>query len=130
MLSRENRTVVRRLCLLAVGMFGFGFALVPLYDVFCEVMGIRSDDIRSAASASAIEAGVDTSRIVRVQFLANNDGTMPWEFRPGEFDVRLHPGDRPVSMAVVANRLELIGELVENPGTPPPPIVGDEDTTF
>lgn len=44
--------------------------------------------------------------------------------------VRLHPGDRPESMAVVANRLELIGELVENPGTPPPPIVGDEDTTF
>ncbi|MCH7796961.1 MAG: serine/threonine protein kinase [Planctomycetes bacterium] len=44
--------------------------------------------------------------------------------------VRLHPDDRPESMAVVANRLELIGELLENPSQPPPPIVGDEDTTF
>ena len=44
--------------------------------------------------------------------------------------VRLHPDDRPESMAVVANRLELIGEVLENPSQPPPPIVGDEDTTF
>jgi serine/threonine-protein kinase len=44
--------------------------------------------------------------------------------------VRLHPDDRPATMAVVANRLELIGDLLENPGKPPPPIVGDEDTVF
>ena len=44
--------------------------------------------------------------------------------------VRVQPDDRPESMAVVANRLELIGELLENPGKPPPPIVDDEDTTF
>ncbi|MHC4129471.1 MAG: serine/threonine-protein kinase [Planctomycetota bacterium] len=42
--------------------------------------------------------------------------------------VRLHPDERPASMAVVANRLELIAELLKNPGKPPPPIVGDEDT--
>jgi serine/threonine-protein kinase len=44
--------------------------------------------------------------------------------------VRMHPDDRPESMAVVANRLELIGELLENPSKRPPPVVGDEDTTF
>ena len=44
--------------------------------------------------------------------------------------VRVHPDERPESMAVVANRLELIGELLENPSQPPPPIVSDEDTTF
>ena len=44
--------------------------------------------------------------------------------------VRLHPDDRPASMSVVANRLELILELLENPGKPPPPIVGDDDTIF
>ncbi len=43
--------------------------------------------------------------------------------------VRVHPDDRPESMAVVANRLELIGEQLDNPGQPPPPIVGEEDTT-
>jgi serine/threonine-protein kinase len=44
--------------------------------------------------------------------------------------VRLHPEERPGSMAVVANRLELIGELLKNPGKPPPPISGDQDTQF
>jgi serine/threonine-protein kinase len=44
--------------------------------------------------------------------------------------VRLQPDDRPESMSVVANRLELIAELLENPGQPPPPIVGDEDTVY
>jgi serine/threonine-protein kinase len=44
--------------------------------------------------------------------------------------VRMHPDDRPESMAVVSNRLELIAELLENPGKPPPPIVGDDDTVF
>ncbi len=44
--------------------------------------------------------------------------------------VRLHPDERPASMSVVANRLELIAELLENPGKPPPPIVGDDDTVF
>ncbi len=44
--------------------------------------------------------------------------------------VRIHPDERPESMAVVANRLELIAELLENPSLPPPQIVGDEDTTF
>jgi serine/threonine-protein kinase len=44
--------------------------------------------------------------------------------------VRLHPDERPESMMVVANRLEMIGELLEHPGTPPPKIIGDEDTVF
>ncbi|MHC4430130.1 MAG: protein kinase domain-containing protein, partial [Planctomycetota bacterium] len=44
--------------------------------------------------------------------------------------VKLHPNERPESMSVVANRLELIGELLENPSEAPPPLVGDEDTTF
>jgi serine/threonine-protein kinase len=44
--------------------------------------------------------------------------------------VKLKPDDRPSSMSVVANRLELIAELLRNPGQPPPPIVGDEDTVF
>ncbi len=44
--------------------------------------------------------------------------------------VKLHPDERPGSMAVVANRLELIGELLRNPGQPPPPVDGDEDTAF
>lgn len=87
------KRIVFRLSLLAAAMFGFGFALVPLYDVFCEALGIRSDAItRKVDATAALSAGVDTDRLVKVQFLSANDGTMGWDFRPATFEVRLHPG--------------------------------------
>ena len=78
----SNRKTVLRLVAIAVGMFGFGFALVPLYDVLCDVMGISRDNINRETGYVATPSAVDTSRTVRIQFVANNDGTMPWEFHP------------------------------------------------
>ncbi|MBK6582984.1 MAG: cytochrome c oxidase assembly protein [Gammaproteobacteria bacterium] len=77
---------------IAVGMFGFGFALVPLYDVFCEAIGISRENINSLSEYVPEAAVVDTGRSVRVQFIATNDGTMPWEFHPHEFEIRVNPG--------------------------------------
>ena len=88
----DNRKTVVRLGAIAVGMFGFGFALVPLYDVLCDAMGISRDNINRAADYWAEASVVDTSRTVRVQFVANNDGTMPWEFHPHEFEMKVNPG--------------------------------------
>ena len=88
----DNRKTVVRLGAIAVGMFGFGFALVPLYDVLCDAMGISRDNINRAADYRAEASVVDTSRTVRVQFVANNDGTMPWEFHPHEFEMKVNPG--------------------------------------
>ena len=88
----SNRKTVLRLGAIAVGMFGFGFALVPLYDVLCDAMGISRDNINRAADYQAEASVVDTSRTVRVQFVANNDGTMPWEFHPHEFELKVNPG--------------------------------------
>ena len=88
----DNRKTVVRLGAIAVGMFGFGFALVPLYDVLCDAMGISRDNINRAADYQAEASVVDTSRTVRVQFVANNDGTMPWEFHPHEFELKVNPG--------------------------------------
>ena len=73
-------------------MFGFGFALVPLYDVLCDVMGIGRDNINRETGYVATPSAVDTSRTVRVQFVANNDGTMPWEFQPQQFEMKVNPG--------------------------------------
>jgi cytochrome c oxidase assembly protein subunit 11 len=87
-----NRNIALRLAAVAVGMFGFGFALVPLYDVFCDVMGISRESIGKRAEYAATPGAVDSSRTVRVQFVANNDGTMPWEFRPQHFEMKVHPG--------------------------------------
>ena len=88
----DNRKTVVRLGAIAVGMFGFGFALVPLYDVLCDVMGIGRDNINRETAYVAAPGDVDTSRTVRVQFVANNDGTMPWEFHPHEFEMKVNPG--------------------------------------
>ncbi|MCG3171305.1 MAG: Cytochrome c oxidase assembly protein CtaG [Pseudomonadales bacterium] len=85
-----NRPTVLWTCAAAVAMFGFGFALVPLYDVLCDVMGIGRDTITAPVDRSGGE--IDAARTVRVQFVATNDGTMPWEFRPERFELRVHPG--------------------------------------
>jgi cytochrome c oxidase assembly protein subunit 11 len=68
------------LLLASVAMFGFGFALVPLYDIFCEVTGIRSPIV--ATEASAIIEQPALSRTVRLELLASTNGGAPWEFHP------------------------------------------------
>ncbi|MGI9292022.1 MAG: cytochrome c oxidase assembly protein [Gammaproteobacteria bacterium] len=69
-----------RLAFAAVLMFGFGFAMVPLYDIFCEVTGIRTPIV--ANDASAIEEKPEQSRNIRLEMLANTNGGAPWEFGP------------------------------------------------
>lgn len=86
----SNRFLGLRLSLLAVVMFGFAFALVPLYYVFCEITGIRYE-IKSA-DESHIEEHVDTSRIITVEFVANRSAGAAWEFEPQQAKMRVHPG--------------------------------------
>lgn len=72
-------------------MFGFGFALVPLYDVFCEITGINGKTGRIEASAININK-VDTSRTIEVRFLANTNAGLPWSFEPVLKKMMVHPG--------------------------------------
>lgn len=73
-------------------MFCFGFALVPIYDVFCEVTGLNGKT-NSKAFVPAAQL-VDTSREVTVQFVATNNEGMPWEFKPATFKMSVHPGEQ------------------------------------
>lgn len=84
------RKLVARLLLVTVGMFGFGFALVPLYDLFCDVTGLNGKT-NTEAYVPVAEL-IDTSRKVTVQFVATNNENMLWEFRPEVFKVSVHPG--------------------------------------
>lgn len=81
---------VRQLLMVVVGMFGFGFAMVPLYDIMCEVTGFNGKT--SGPYQAAETQVVDESRTVTVQFLANNNASMPWEFRPEVRKMVVHPG--------------------------------------
>lgn len=87
-----NRTMVRKLVVVAVLMFGFGWALVPLYRKICEVTGVNLLTTRdSDVERRARNTQVDTSRKIVVEFDANRQG--PWRFKPEKRYVEVHPGE-------------------------------------
>ncbi len=79
------------LTLLAVGMFGFGYLLVPLYDKFCEITGIGGRTGEGVAAESLITE-IDKSRKVTVHFDATVNSALPWRFEPTERMMDVHPG--------------------------------------
>jgi len=90
-LAQANRRLLRRLLLVTVAMFGFGFALIPLYNVFCEVTGLNG---KTNTEAIAMVAGeVDAERVVTVEFIANINQSAPWQFKPKVSKMQVHPGE-------------------------------------
>ncbi len=95
-LLRGNVPMVSKLIVIAVGMFAFGYAMVPLYKSFCEMTGINilamgDRNIPGAAPDVAINTQVDTSRTITVEFDANSRG--PWEFKSRLRSLQVHPGE-------------------------------------
>jgi cytochrome c oxidase assembly protein subunit 11 len=89
-LRRDNRNMTWKLLAIAAGSFGFGFALVPLYNVLCSVTGY-GDQSKLLQKVSAIEHP-DLKRTVTVEFLADVASAGSWEFRPVVRTVEVHPG--------------------------------------
>jgi len=87
---RANLSMTWKLLAIAAGSFGFGFALVPLYNVLCAVTGY-GDQARLLQKVRAIEHP-DPSRTVTVQFLADVASAGGWEFRPEARSIQVHPG--------------------------------------
>ena len=81
--------MVRRLLVTVVVMFGFGYALVPLYDVLCELTGFSG---RTGVVQAEDQVRIDTTRLVTVEFLANTASGLNWEFRPMTGKMEVHPG--------------------------------------
>ena len=107
-----NKKVVKNLLFVVVGMFGFGFALVPLYDVFCDITGLNGKT--GDQYASQVQVQVDTSREIKVEFLANVNAEMPWEFKPLTYSVKVHPGEASRIEYVARNKTDrdIIGQAV------------------
>ena len=85
-----NARMLSKLIVIAVLMFGFGYALVPMYRKICELTGIN---VLSAADRVSQPANtqVDMSRVITVEFDANSHG--PWRFRPTVSSLKVHPGE-------------------------------------
>lgn len=89
--ATSKRRSVLHAVLITVSMFGFGYALVPLYDVFCDITGLNGNT-SSVKEATVAVGEVDESRTVKVQFIANLNQQMNWDFRPEIFEMTVHPG--------------------------------------
>jgi cytochrome c oxidase assembly protein subunit 11 len=89
-LTQKNNKLMARLGAVIVLMFGFGFALVPLYDVFCDITGLNGRNVTRAQSSSRV---IDSSRTVRLQFTTAVASDMPWRFEPMTKYVDVHPGE-------------------------------------
>ena len=85
----ENRLLSRKLGLVALGMFGFAFALVPFYNQICAALGVNSIEAKSELPANT---QVDFSRSVTIE-LDSNAHNMPWRFKPLVGHLKVHPGE-------------------------------------
>lgn len=87
---KSHRNLALKLGLVALGAFGFGFALVPLYNVLCAVTGYG--DRAELTRAAAAPTGVDASRLVTVEFVANLPSVGSWTFKPEMRSMQVQPG--------------------------------------
>jgi len=87
---KKNASLVIKLVAIAVGMFGFGYALVPLYNVFCQVTGINGKT--NTVAATNLDFEVSKDREVTVEFVTSLNKTTPMEFSAKIKKLRVHPG--------------------------------------
>jgi cytochrome c oxidase assembly protein subunit 11 len=109
-----NQRLTLKLLGFALGSFAFGFALVPLYDVLCDLTGFGNQ--KALAQASTVIENPDDSRLITVDFLAELPSVGSWEFRPLVGSMQVHPG-RLYSTEFVAHNLtgrETIAQAVPN----------------
>ncbi|MDY6946585.1 MAG: cytochrome c oxidase assembly protein [Pseudomonadota bacterium] len=89
-LKKANRSLIRQLWIFAAGSFAFGFALVPLYNVICDVTGYG--DRTKLVEASSFTAAEDENREVTIELIADSPSFGDWEFRPAAGSLKIHPG--------------------------------------
>jgi cytochrome c oxidase assembly protein subunit 11 len=96
-LRTENLRMVGKLAVITLGMFGFGYALIPIYRHICELTGINilalaeRQVIGASSTATPENTQVDRTRLITVEFDANVRG--PWDFKPEKRSIQVHPGE-------------------------------------
>ena len=105
----DNRRMVGKLVVVVLAMFGFGYALVPMYRTICDALGINVLSVSERVTAGGLAGNaakrstqVDYSRKVTVEFDANARG--PWDFQPAQRSVQVHPGEMVTVMYEFRNR--------------------------
>ncbi|WP_114765625.1 cytochrome c oxidase assembly protein [Vibrio rhodolitus] len=108
-----NRKLTIKLLGATVAMFGFGFALVPLYDIMCDALGINGKT-NSEAVEQPTALSPDRSRTIKVEFIAHPNPNMQWDFKPEVTSMEVHPGEVIQTAYIAFNRANytIVGQAV------------------
>lgn len=103
----DNRRLMGKLAVVAAAMFGFGYALVPMYRAICEALGVNVLALNEKLTSDAVgqarpNTQVDASRTITVEFDANARG--PWDFKPAVASLQVHPGEMATVMYEFRNK--------------------------
>lgn len=114
-----NKKLVVKLVAIVFGMFTFGFALVPLYDVFCDITGINGKTNETAVVYEA--TNIDKERLITVEFITKTTTGMPWAFEARTERIQVHPGELNTVEFYVRNPAfrDIVGQAIPSvsPGT-------------
>ncbi len=107
------KKTIRQTLLIVVGMAAFAWALIPLYDLFCEITGLNGKT-GGPYTYDAASITPDTSRLVKVNFITNTNQGMTWQFWPEKGAVRVHPGELRVVNFYVKNTTDkvMVGQAI------------------
>ena len=108
---QPNLVLLKKLLIMAVVMFAFGYAMIPFYKQICEVAGLNN--LLQPDTLVEETRLVDTSRMLTVQLDANTRG-LPWEFKPLQSTVKIHPGELVEVMYEITNNSgrEVTGQAI------------------
>jgi cytochrome c oxidase assembly protein subunit 11 len=104
-IRRLNKTLLGKLSIIAVAMFGFGYALIPVYRAICELTGINvltAQEKTGGHRGDVKNTQVDLGRTITIEFDANASG--PWRFRPVKSSLQVHPGELAQVVYEVVNK--------------------------
>ncbi|BAV32728.1 cytochrome C oxidase assembly protein [Sulfuricaulis limicola] len=110
--AANNRRLALKLGVVTLAMFGFGFALAPMYDLMCKAFGLNGKTGRIEAQAAV--QPVDMNRTVTVEFTGLATTGLPWEFRPLVKKLEVHPGQTMEVKYLVRNlaQEEITGQAI------------------
>ena len=108
-----SKKIAIRLFVIAIAMFGFGYLLVPLYDVLCDITGLNGKSA-TVTEQQVVEFDTDETRTITVEFLTNLNQGMLWDFKPAISSMEVHPGKPYQTNFIVSNKSSktIIGQAV------------------
>ena len=109
----DSKKTIRNLLGIVFGMFAFGFLLVPIYDVFCEITGLNGK-VTGPSYLSESSRDITDQREVLIQFMTHNNELMPWTFKSEKVQMRIKTGSQQEAIFVFENTTdkEMVGQVI------------------